>query len=377
VSRDVLRASQLVHELRMSEAGLRESEARMSLAVDVADFGIWIRHLPHNEIWASEKWRELFGFAPSEHLTFDAIIKRLHPDDRHALEEAHARAIAGVEGGSYQAEYRLGLQDGTTRWISSRGRLERDAAGGPLLIRIASVDITERKRAEIDVRNLSGRLLSAQEGERRRIARELHDNLSQQIALLAIELDGVALKLVRPPATIVQSLHELRERTAQISSEIHGLSHRLHSSKLEMLGLVAALHGHCQELAAQGVDAHLHHENVPRSLSQEVELCLFRIVQEALSNVVKHSGTHEAQVTLHGTGDVLVLSITDSGRGFDERRATETGNGLGLASMRERLRLINGEFTIRSQPGQGTTITARVPIVTASPAMAAAVTRTA
>jgi len=269
------------------------------------------------------------------------------------------------------------LQDGTIRWISSRGRLELDAAGAPLLIRAASHDITERKRAETDVRNLSGRLISAQEGERRRIARELHDNLSQQIALLAIEIDAVALKLVRPPAAIAQSLHELRERTGQISTEIHGLSHRLHSSKLEMLGLVAALHGHCQELLAQGVHTLLQDENVPRSLPPEVELCLFRIVQEALSNVVKHSGAREAQVTLRGADDVLVLSITDFGRGFDEGRATGGGNGLGLASMRERLRLINGELTIRSQPGQGTTITARVPIVKVTSAMPAPGTRTA
>jgi len=376
LTRDVLRASQLVDELRVSEAGLRESEARMSLAVDVADFGIWIRHLPQNDIWASEKWRELFGFAPTEHLDFDTILKRLHPDDRDGLEDAHAMTIAGADGGNYQTEYRLVLQDGTIRWISSRGRLERDAAGEPLLIRGASHDITERKRAEIDVRNLSGRLLSAQEGERRRIARELHDNLSQQIALLAIEIDAVALNVVRPPATLAQSLHELRERTAQISSEIHNLSHRLHSSKLEMLGLVAALRGHCQELLAQGIDAHLEDENVPRSLPPDVELCLFRIVQEALNNVVKHSGTREAHVTLRAADDVLVLSITDFGRGFDERRATGSGDGLGLASMRERLRLINGELTIRSQSGHGTTITARVPIPKARPVLAATVTRT-
>ena len=191
LSRDLLRASQLVHELEASEAGLRESEARMSLAVDVADFGIWIRDLARNDIWASEKWRELFGFAPSEHLAFDAILTRLHPDDRESLAQAHSMAIDGANAGTYQAEYRLLLPDGTTRWISSRGRVERDAAGQPVLIRGASRDITERKRAELAVRNLSGRLLSAQEEERRRIARELHDNLSQQIALLAIEIDAV------------------------------------------------------------------------------------------------------------------------------------------------------------------------------------------
>ncbi len=131
LSRDLLRASQLVRELEASEAGLRESEARMSLAVDVADFGIWIRDLVRNEVWASGKWRELFGFAPSEPLAFDAILTRLHPNDRESLAHAHSMAIDGANEGTYQAEYRLLLPDGTTRWIASRGRVERDAAGRP------------------------------------------------------------------------------------------------------------------------------------------------------------------------------------------------------------------------------------------------------
>ena len=124
---------------------------------------------------------------------------------------------------------------------------------------------------------------------------------------------------------------------------------------------MAALRGHCQELVAQGVHVKFHDENVPRSLSHEVELCLFRIGQEGLSNVVKHSGTRDAQVTLSTTGDALRLTVADSGRGFDQATAA-IQDGLGLASMRERLRLIEGEFTVRSQPGQGTTIIASVPI---------------
>jgi len=163
-------------------------------------------------------------------------------------------------------------------------------------------------------------------------------------------------------ATVARAMLELSQRTGEISTEIHNLSHRLHSSKLEMLGLVAALRGHCQELLTQGVHAHFHDENVPRSLPPDAELCLFRIAQEGLNNVVKHSGVREASVTLRAADGVLTLSIVDAGRGFDERAAAAIQNGLGLASMRERLRLIDGEFTIHSQPDQGTVITARVPI---------------
>jgi signal transduction histidine kinase len=237
-------------------------------------------------------------------------------------------------------------------------------AGQFLLIGGLLVQGRRRRRAELAIRDLSGRLLSAQEDERRRIARELHDNLSQQMALLAIGIEEVAMRPGHSPAKVARSMRELHQRTSDISTEIHNLAHRLHSSKLEALGLAAALRGHCQELVAQGVHVKFHDENVPRALPHEVELCLFRIGQEGLSNVVKHSGTRDAQVTLRATGDVLLLSVADSGRGFDEA-AVAGQEGLGLASMRERLRLIEGEFAVRSQPGQGTTIIASVPIPTA------------
>ena len=227
-----------------------------------------------------------------------------------------------------------------------------------------------RRRAELALHHLSGRLLSAQEEERRRIGRELHDDLSQQVALLAIEIEQVAMKSGEPPAALARSMRRLGERTAEISIEIHNLSHRLHSSKLEALGLVSALRGHCQELLAQGLRAHFVDANVPRALPDEVELCLFRIVQEALTNVVKHSGAREAHVTLNGTNDALLLRIVDFGRGFDEVVAAGQ-DGLGLVSMRERLRLIGGELTIRSRPSRGTTIDARVPLPRARRAAAA------
>ena len=142
-------------------------------------------------------------------------------------------------------------------------------------------------------------------------------------------------------------MHELRQQAVEISTEIHNLSHELHSSKLEVLGLVEALRGHCHELLARGIKVSFHADNVPQTLPHDVQLCLFRIVQEALNNVVKHSGAREAQVTLRATGDVIELSVTDAGRGFDERTAA-LNEGLGLASMHERLRLINGELTVRS-----------------------------
>ena len=146
LSRDVIRASQLVRELQASEAGLRESEERLSLAFDAADFGIWVRDLARHEIWASDRWRKLFGFAPSERLELEGILQRLHPDDREGLRQTMGRAVAGE--GNYETEFRVMLPDGGTRWISAHGRVEFDGKGKPIRIRGASRDFTDRKRAE-------------------------------------------------------------------------------------------------------------------------------------------------------------------------------------------------------------------------------------
>ena len=227
--------------------------------------------------------------------------------------------------------------------------------GQSLLIGGLLVQGRRRRRAELALRTLSGRLLSAQEEERRRIARELHDNLSQQMAMLAMEIDQAAAGSVRSPSTVACAMRQISERTAEISTEIHNISHSLHSTKLEMLGLATAVRGHCREMLAHGVHVHFTEFEVPRTLSQDVALCLFRILQEGLNNVVKHSGAHEAHVTLDGRKEALLLSIVDFGCGFDEGAAADR-DGLGLASMRERLRLIGGEVTIRSRAGYGTTI---------------------
>jgi signal transduction histidine kinase len=209
-------------------------------------------------------------------------------------------------------------------------------------------DITERKLAEEALSTVSQKLIGAQEQERTRIARELHDDINQRLALLAVQLDGLKTA-------------EVRKQIEDLASDIQELSHRLHSPKLEYLGLEAAVASFCGELSdRQGVEIGFQSENIPKNLPQEVSLTLFRVLQEALQNAIKHSGSRHFRVSLQGGANAIELTAHDSGIGFEPREAIK-GRGLGLTSMQERLKVVDGQLFIDSKPGSGTTIRARVP----------------
>ena len=290
LSQDVLRAARLSEDLR-------ESQQRMALATQAANLGIWVRDLVRNEIWASDKWRELFGFEKSERLDLHCFLQRLHPEDREAVSQTLAKALGG-EGG-YETEYRVVLPDGRMRWIASRGGVEFDATGKPVLMRGASLDITTRKQAEEVAHNLSGRLIQAQEEEQMRLARDLHDDLSQSLALLSVELEMFGQSPPAEPGQISGRMQEFSAQVKRLSSEVHRLSHELHPAKLEQLGLVAAVRGFCKEFAvAHEMAIEFADRSVPRAVPEDTALCLYRIAQEALHNVVKHSGGTAARVEL-------------------------------------------------------------------------------
>lgn len=226
---------------------------------------------------------------------------------------------------------------------------------------IAGIAI-ERHRAEEALQSLGGRLINAQEEERRRIARELHDDLNQGVALLAIQLEHCRLD---PP----ESVQEMRERmedlwknARSLSGSIRALSHSLHPSILDSLGLAAATETFCQELrCAHDLDVEFVEHDVAPILNKEIALCLYRVIQEALHNVVKHSNAKQARVDLSSDTQAISLTIVDSGTGF-EVDSDRNRYGLGLISMRERLRLVNGQLSIQSQHLKGTTIKACVPL---------------
>jgi len=223
---------------------------------------------------------------------------------------------------------------------------------------VAFLDITQRKAAEEALSSVSRRLIEAQEQERIRIARELHDDTSQRLALLATGIDQLKTELPPDSSALVDGL---QKQTSDIAADIHSLSHELHPSKLDYLGLVAAARGFCTEFSEQQkaeVDFQTH--DLLRPLPRDISLCLFRVLQEALHNSVKHSGVRYFEIRLWGTSGGIHLTVRDSGLGFDPETAKQN-QGLGLTSMEERLKAVNGTLSIQSEPNRGTTVHARIP----------------
>jgi signal transduction histidine kinase len=225
----------------------------------------------------------------------------------------------------------------------------------PLML--LSAVMAEARRTQEALRRISGGLIEAQEQERRRIGRELHDDINQRLAMLAVELG----QMNDSPSEVKSRLHELRKQATEISNDVQALSHDLHSSRLEYLGVVGAIRSWCKEFAERQKMEIDFKSDVSSILPIEIGICLFRVLQEALHNSVKHSGVRRFGVQLREDSGEIYLVISDLGRGFDVEAALQ-GKGLGLASMGERVRLVNGTISIDSKSMAGTTIHVRVPL---------------
>ena len=348
-----------------AEARLRESDKRMTLAAEAANLGMWVWDAPETYIWASAKWKAIHGYAPEADIRYDGLIDRVFPADRDAVDNAIAEGFNHRR--AFHVQHRVLWPDKTVRWVATSGRVEQLPNDGPRRLLGVSIDITDRKEAEEAAREVSGKLITAQEDERRRIARDLHDDLNQRLALLSVETDLLGRMETEPQARAL--ITDIASRVHELSSEVHNLSYQLHPAKLDQLGLVAATRSFCIELGKQcDVVVEFIHEHVPRNLSDEVALSLYRMVQESLQNMVKHSRASHARVELFRRKDEIVLTISDNGRGFD-LAAVGSRAGLGLVGMRERARLVKGNIVFQSSPGEGTRIEATIPLV-ASEAMA-------
>jgi PAS domain S-box-containing protein len=308
--------------------------------------------------YVGEQAVKVLGYPVEDWYRTDFWARRLHPEDRD-------RVIASVNDflrtrDNYELECRMVAKDGHTVWLHNVVSVSRQD-GRAKTVRGFSIDISESKEREAALRALSGRLIDAQEEERRRVARELHDDLNQRMALLSIEIEQLG-QMFGNQAELDKRLGHLKAQAREISADIHRLSYKLHPSKLDHLGLAAAVRSLCEELSGSGqIDVDLLQSGFPAILPPDVTLCLFRVTQEALHNSVKHSGANVVKVNLHRTHHGISLNVSDDGSGFNPESEVMK-KGLGFTSMRERLRLVNGRMNIHSQPGRGTRIEVSIPL---------------
>jgi PAS domain S-box-containing protein len=343
-----------VTERKQAEEVLRESEERLRLAVQTAKMYAFEWDVTTDVIMRSSEYVNVLGATEPRTLTHEQVLEKIHPEDRPKVVAAVARH--SPENPTVDVTYRVLLPGKSPVWAKSSGRAFFDGEGRMLRVIGMVADVTDHKLAEEALSGMSRKLVEAQEQERSGIARELHDDINQRLAMLAVELE----QLKENPSEIESRVEELRKRTTEISNSVQALSHDLHSSQLEYLGAVAGIRSWCREFAErQGMEIDCRHD-VRSSLPPEIGLCLFRVLQEALHNAIKHSGVKRIEVQLREESGEIHLTVSDSGRGFDVE-AVKQGKGLGLTSMRERVRLVNGTISVESKLLGGTTIHVRVP----------------
>jgi PAS domain S-box-containing protein len=354
---------------RQVETKVRESEERFRLVANTAPVLIWMSGPDKLCNYFNQPWLEFTG-RPIELELGNGWAQAVHPEDFRECLDTYTKAFDQRK--SFKMEYRLRRHDGQHRWLLDVG-VPRFNTDGSFAGYIGSgVDVTDRKLAEVALSNVSRRLIEAQEQERTRIARELHDDIGQRLALLTIELERFQENFPDLPAEGRSRMGELQKQSTEIATDIQNLSHELHSAKLEYLGIAAAMRGFCEEFGEQQkVEIDFQTHDLPIPLSPDISLCLFRVLQEALHNSAKHSGVRHVKVQLWGASDEIHLAVSDSGAGFDSKAAKES-RGLGLISMEERLKLVKGTLSIESQPKRGTTIHARVALSSGSDSMRAA-----
>jgi PAS domain S-box-containing protein len=349
----------LVEERHDKEEELRKSEERFRLAAQAGKMFAYEWNVTTDVLVRSEESTQILGIDKATPTTGQKMLAKVHADDQARLRAAVAKL--SPEKPFLEISYRLVRPDGSLIWVGRSSRAHFDAQGRMQRIVGMVADITDRKLAEEVLSSLSRRLIRAQEQERSRIARELHDDLGQRMALLQIGIEQLEHGTAGLSTQAQKHLHNVAEAASELSSDLHNLSHQLHPVKLDLQGLVAAMRSLCGELSKQhGIKIEFVHHDVPCQIREDVALCLFRIVQEALRNVVKHSGATDAEVELSGNGGGIDLCVTDLGTGFNPDAVRGKG-GLGLISMGERLRLVGGHFSIESESLRGTRIRAYIP----------------
>jgi PAS domain S-box-containing protein len=349
------------------------------------------------------RYLELFEFAPDGYLVTDAkgVIQEANRAAR-ALLKARGKGLAGrllqlyIEEGQRAAfgaqilrlergsdermpagTYRFKPASGAYLDVQLSVAATRAQKGGVTRLRWLMRDITAHRRAveEIEtahtalernreeLRALAARLMTALEEERRRVSRELHDDLCQRLALLMVEMETLERNLPASPLQVREQLRSFRERAAGLSDDARNLAYRLHPSILEDLGLAVAMRAYVMDFSTrEGIRVNLTQKKLPADLPQDIATCLYRVMQESLRNAAKHARTQRVNVMLTGSSHSIRLSTRDWGVGFDPHNSRVRRSGLGLIGMEERVRLMNGTFALHSRPGRGTQVVVHLPL---------------
>jgi PAS domain S-box-containing protein len=349
-----------------SEEALRRSEHEFYTLADNVPAFFGYLGTDQRYRFVNRRYEELFGL-PGDEIIGMTMLQLIGPE---GYVQVKPHLEAALNGETVSFEYCLPVPGANDRWLSARYVPDRDTAGTVGGLFVLLTDITSLKQSEGALRaqearlsHLSAMLLQAQEDERRRLARELHDDVTQRLAAVAMELGALSHRQAPAEDQWSKNLGSLREKVERLTDDLQQLAHTLHPSILEHVGLEAAVREHVEEFTARtGLSVEVMVDDVPKSLPAGHATCLYRVLQESLQNVRKHAHATSVLVRLLRTGRGVRLCVHDDGRGFALREAGKGMGGLGLTSMAERLALVNGEFRIQTKPGDGTEVRAWVPI---------------
>lgn len=346
-------ARELAHE------ALTESESRFRVIGEAAPVFIWMSNEEGKLIYVNNRTLEFTG-KQAELLNGNGWFSCLHPDDLPGAVEARAQALE--QRARFTMEYRVRRQDGVYRWMLDIGNPRYNSEGVFVGFVGSALDVTDQHLAQDALEKVSGRLIAAQERERAIIARELHDDICQRLFMLALRIENVAKGCTNGNRSMGEQLEQIWQQCSDLTGDVQALSHGLHPSVLDHLGLAAAVRSFCREFSEESATiVEFKDKDLPHSLPREVSLSLFRVIQEALHNAAKYSGQKHFEVRLYGKPGVIELEVSDQGVGF-ELAGTKGRECLGLVSMAERIHLLNGTITIDSQRNMGTRIRACVPL---------------
>jgi signal transduction histidine kinase len=354
-----------ISDRKQAEAAVRESESWLSSAMEIASIGRYSQTGPSDDrsTFLDDRARRLLDSPPDQEAqTHSYWIQHIHPADLTRVADVSARFESGGPARA-AVEYRYRRRSDETVWIRHVAEaLERDASGRAVRVVGILQDVTDQKLAEDALHNLSKRLIGAHEEERARVSRELHDGLSQSLALIAIKLDVLRQSAPATGRAYRRNITEILETVNHLSTDVHRISRDLHPMRLEQQGLEAAIRGLCRELLSAGSTA-IEYElrDIPRDLPWDVALCLYRVLQEALHNVLKHSRATAVKVSAWRDGAELRLAVADNGVGFSPT-APRIAVSAGLANMRVRVSSVAGRIHLESAHGKGTRIEVAVPV---------------